>query len=178
MDDKKKKQVKQSQCCASRCQMSPPVDLYPTAYMRFHRVDTYAFGFTFSDVYVHVLICAIVDVGKIGNQLSKYSAKLADVRKLRCAVSVLPLMNLSNPINPASVLYTCIRVYTCIYVLVYDTVCLCIYVYEPVKRDKHRVRLVVRSISGDIMTSSLKSSLKMLWTLGSLISQMSNKVPD
>ena len=109
MDDKKKKKVKQSQCCASRCQMSPPVDLYPTAYMRFHRVDT--FGFTFSDVYVHVLICAIVDVGKIGNQLSKYSAKLADVRKLRCAVSVLPLMNLSNLINPASVLYTCIRVY-------------------------------------------------------------------
>ena len=75
---------------------------------------------------------------------------------------------------------SCIRVYAymCIYVLVYDTVCLCIYVYEPVKRDKHRVRLVVRSISGDIMTSSLKSSLKMLWTLGSLISQMSNKVPD
>ena len=59
---------------------------------------------------------------------------------------------------------SCIRVYAymCIYVLVYDTVCLCIYVYEPVKRDKHRVRLVVRSISGDIMTSSLKSSLKML----------------
>ena len=155
-----------------------PLWIYPTAYIHFHRVHTYAFGFTFSDVYVHVLICAIVDVGKIGNQLSKYSAKLADVRKLRCAVSVLPLMNLSNLINPASVLYTCIRVYTCIYVLVYDTVCLCIYVYEPVKRDKHRVRLVVRSISGDIMTSSLKSSLKMLWTLGSLISQMSNKVPD
>jgi len=51
----------------------------------------YALEYTFSDVYVHVYdVCANVDVGKIGNQLSKFSAKLVDVRKLRCAVSVLP----------------------------------------------------------------------------------------
>ena len=75
------------------------------------------------------MICAIVYVGKIGNQLSKYSAKLADVRKLRCAVYDSLMMNLSNLINPACVLYVYIRGYTFT----------CIYVYEPVKHDKHRV---------------------------------------
>ena len=154
MDDNKKKQVKQSQCCASRCQMSPPVDLPHCIYMRFHCVDTYAFGFTFSDVYVHALICAIVDVGKIGNQLSKYSAKLADVRKLRCAVSVLPLMNLSNLINPASVLYTCIPAY----IRAYTYLCMTLYVYVYTYMN-------LSNVINTVCVLSYAAYLEILWLL-------------
>ena len=101
------------------------------------------------------MICANVDVGKIGNQLSKFSSKLVDVRKLRCAVSVLPglaLMNLSNLINPAYVLcvYTCIRVDTnsCITLYVY------VYTYINLSKMINTVcnRLAIHNISRGIVT--------------------------
>ena len=66
------------------------------------------------------------------------------------------LMNLSNLINPARVLYV-YTAYTCLYVYVYDTVCLCIYMYEPVKHDKHRMRPAIHSISRDTVAFWLKA---------------------
>lgn len=154
MDKKKKMPVKPSSSVArlvAKCHLCGW--MYPAAYDTFSYCWCIHLNINFQMYMYTTYVCANVDVGKIGNQLSKFSAKLVDVRKLRCAVSVLPGPRWWTCQTWSTLLASC----TYIRVYVYDTVCLCIYVYEPVQDDKHGVRLVVRSISRDIVTFGLKA---------------------
>ena len=117
MDDKKSSKASVAQSLVAKCHLRGSVPSRRTfsSLCRLMHLKIHFQMHMFTSV-----TCAIVDVGKIGNQLlSKYSkSKLADVRKLRCsAVSVLPRAD--EPVKPDQPCLRLVRIYTLIYFYVY-----------------------------------------------------------
>ena len=120
MDDKKSSKASVAQSLVAKCHLCGSVPSCSCAYTFSSSCGLLHLKIHFQMHMFTSVTCAIVDVGKIGNQLlSKYSkSKLADVRKLRCsAVSVLPRAD--EPVKPDQPCLRLVRIYTLIYFYVY-----------------------------------------------------------